>query len=74
LHGYGVTGHRPLPVTWARDAAKADMTAVKVIRQEDGQTRNYVLNLKQILDGGATKPFYLRKSDIIYVPEKFSWF
>jgi len=56
------------------DRAKADMTAVKVIRQEDGQTRNYVLNLKQILDGGATKPFYLRKSDIIYVPEKFSWF
>ena len=56
------------------DRAKADMTAVKVIRQEDGQTRNYVLNLKQILDGGSAKPFYLRKSDIIYVPEKFSWF
>lgn len=56
------------------DQAKADMTAVRVIRQEGGKTNNHVLNLKEILDGKASRPFYLRKSDIIYVPEKFSWF
>jgi polysaccharide export outer membrane protein len=56
------------------DSSKADMTAVKVIRQEGGGTKNYSLNLKKILDGQSNEPFYLKRSDIIYVPEKFNWF
>jgi len=56
------------------DTAKADMTAVKVIRQEGGGTKNYSLDLKKILDGQSNEPFYLKRSDIIFVPEKFSWF
>lgn len=56
------------------DNAKADMSAVKVVRQEDGGTKNYNLNLKLILEGKSSEPFYLKRSDIIYVPEKFSWF
>ena len=56
------------------DQAKADMTAVKVVRQEGGGTKNYALNLKLVLEGKSSEPFFLKRSDIIYVPEKFSWF
>ena len=56
------------------DEAKANLKEVKVIRQENDGTKSYVLNLKDALDGKASAPFYLRRSDIIYVPEKFSWF
>lgn len=56
------------------DRAKADMTAVRVIRQEEGRTRTYTLNIRHVLEGKSAKPFFLRKSDVIYVPERFSWF
>ena len=54
---------------------KADLKAVVVIRQgADGKTRNYTLNLKLVLEGKDNEPFYLKAFDIVYVPEKFSWF
>jgi polysaccharide biosynthesis/export protein len=56
------------------DNAKANIEAVVVIRNEDGKTRNYTLNLKLVLEGKQNEPFYLKPSDIVYVPEKFSWF
>jgi polysaccharide biosynthesis/export protein len=56
------------------DMTKANMTGVRVIRQEDGQTKNYSLNLKNPLYGKASEPFYLKPNDIVFVPEKFSWF
>lgn len=56
------------------DTAKADLRAVKLVRQENGGTKNYTLNLKDILDGKSSEAFYLKRSDILYVPEKFSWF
>jgi hypothetical protein len=30
--------------------------------------------MKDVLHGKTTRPFYLKPSDIVYVPEKFSWF
>jgi protein involved in polysaccharide export with SLBB domain len=56
------------------DNAKADMRAVVVIRREEGQTKNYTLNLKLVLEGKLSEPFYLKPFDIVYVPERFSWF
>ena len=56
------------------DYTKANLKDVVVIRQEGNQTRNYTLNLKLIMDGKSSDPFYLKPADIIYVPEKFSWF
>lgn len=53
---------------------KADAKSVVVIRQEDGRTRRFTLNLKAVLDGTTTEPFFLRSYDIVYVPERFSWF
>lgn len=56
------------------DKAKADLAAVVVVRQENGQSRKYSLDLQKILEGGQVPPFYLKPFDTVYVPEKFSWF
>ena len=56
------------------DSAKANMKAVVVVRQEGGRTQNYTLNLKLVLEGKQNEQFFLQPSDIVYVPEKFSWF
>ena len=56
------------------DNTKANLSAVVVIRQEEGQVKNYTLNLKRVLQGKQSVPFYLKPSDIVYVPERFSWF
>lgn len=56
------------------DYIKANLKNVKVIRQEGDRTKNYPLNLKRAMEGTAGAPFYLKPGDIIYVPEKFSWF
>ncbi len=56
------------------DVAKAKMTAVVVVRQEGEKTQSFTLNLKLVLDGRKDESFMLRRSDIVYVPEKFNWF
>jgi len=56
------------------DYTKANLKAVKVIRKEDGRTRNFTLNLKNVLDGKESEQFTLKPSDIIYVQERFKWF
>jgi protein involved in polysaccharide export with SLBB domain len=56
------------------DNEKADIQKVEVIRNDGGKTKNYVVNLKLVLEGKQNEPFYLKPSDIVYVPEKFSWF
>jgi polysaccharide export outer membrane protein len=56
------------------DYTRANLKAVRVLRNNKGRVDNIKLNLKRILEGVDTEPFYLKPSDIIYVPEKFSWF
>jgi polysaccharide export outer membrane protein len=56
------------------DYTKANTQGVVVIRSEGGRTHNYTINLKLVLEGTQNEPFYLKPSDIVYVPEKFSWF
>ena len=56
------------------DNTKADTKAVVVIRKEGAGTKNYTLNLQLVLEGKSGESFYLRRSDIIFVPERFSWF
>lgn len=53
------------------DNVKANMKAVKVIRNEGGKTTNFTLDLKRVIDGMDTQPFYLKPSDIVYVKERF---
>ncbi len=56
------------------DYATANLKAVKVSRNNSGVMENYTLNLKAILQGTETKPFYLKPGDIVYVPERFAVF
>lgn len=53
------------------DTTKADLRQVKVIRNEGGQLRTFVLNIKDVLDGRSTEVFYLKSGDIVVVPERF---
>jgi len=57
------------------DYARANLKAVVVIRQkDDGKTQNHTLDLKLILEGKQDTPFFLKPSDIVFVPERFAWF
>ena len=56
------------------DYTKANLKAVMIIRQEGSLTKKYNMNLKLEMEGRSSVLFYLKPSDIIYVPEKFSWF
>jgi hypothetical protein len=54
--------------------ARANLGAVTVLRLEEGRVKYYTLNLKLVLEGKQSVPFYLKPADIVYVPERFSWF
>ena len=56
------------------DLNRADMKEVTILRQFEGQTVSYKVDLKKAFKGATTEPFFLKPSDIVYVPEKFSWF
>jgi polysaccharide export outer membrane protein len=56
------------------DYAKANLRSVRVIRREKGVSESYTLNLKVVMQGKDNNPFFLKPDDIVFVPEKFSWF
>jgi polysaccharide export outer membrane protein len=56
------------------DNTKANLKRVKIIRHEGNSTRNYIVNLKRVVDGKASESFYMKPGDIVIVPERFSWF
>ncbi|HTS16633.1 MAG TPA: polysaccharide biosynthesis/export family protein [Verrucomicrobiae bacterium] len=56
------------------DYNKADMGHVRVVRTQKEGTKNYTLNLRNALEASQSTPFYLKPSDIVYVPERFNWF
>ena len=75
-----ITPDRPISVLEAVleaggfDPAKANQKAVTIIRNENGQSSHYKVNLKRVLDGEDTEVFALKPGDIVYVPERFVWF
>ena len=52
----------------------ANLKAVRVIRNENGVMQHFIVNLKAVLQGNDTKPFYLKPGDIVYVPQRLSPF
>lgn len=56
------------------DYEKADLKRVVVIRQEGDHNQKYTLNLKLVMEGKPSEPFYVKPGDTITVPEKFTWF
>ena len=75
-----ITSERPMTALEAImeaggfDYTKANLKAVAVIRRENGRTERHVLNLKRLLNGQQEDPFNLRPADIVFVPERFTWF
>lgn len=55
-------------------APNANPKKVRVIRQEDGQVKTYPLDMKKVIDGKTTEPFYLKSHDTVHVPDKIQWF
>lgn len=51
--------------------ALANTKAVKVIRDEHGHAKTFRFNVQAVLDGKRNGLFYLRPSDIVYVPNRF---
>ena len=56
------------------DFTKASLRTVVVVRQEKDGTVRYKLNLKKAWAGSPGQPFYLKPYDIVYVPERFTWY
>lgn len=56
------------------DHAKADIKRVVVVRHDGGAVNNFVLDLSLALEGKPSQPFYLKPSDIVFVPTRFVWF
>jgi len=80
LHPGRITSNHPMTALEAVmeaggfDYTKADLKHVTVIRQEENGTKNHVLDLKSVMEGKTSDPFYLKPADIVYVPERFQWF
>ncbi|MCH6254992.1 polysaccharide biosynthesis/export family protein [Puniceicoccaceae bacterium K14] len=56
------------------DFGTANMTAVVVSRVKNGESKNFTLNLKKVLEGRTTEVFFLEPGDRVYVPQKVVWF
>jgi polysaccharide export outer membrane protein len=52
------------------DPNRARLSAVTVVRIDDGRQKVYHVDLKSILRGHEETPFYLRPFDIVHVPTK----
>ena len=57
------------------DYVKANLKKVTVIRNENGRTLHFCLNLKNVLQKDEpAEPFVLKPGNIVSVPERFNWF
>ena len=52
----------------------ANMKSVRIVRNVNGVMQHFTVDLKAVLRGNDTKPFYLEPNDIVFVPERFSAF
>jgi protein involved in polysaccharide export with SLBB domain len=55
------------------DYTRANLKSVRITRVGKDKMEHFTLNLKEVLDGKSNESFYLKPSDIVYVPEKFQW-
>lgn len=54
---------------------RADMKNVRVVRlDKDGTTRTIIVNLRSALSGKSSEAVFVRPSDVINVPERFSFY
>lgn len=55
-------------------APNADKKHVRIVREINGQVQKFDFNLKAVINGSQNETFFLQPSDMIFVPEKFTWF
>ena len=56
------------------DYSRANLKGVLITRKIKGRMEHFKINVQGVLKGQSTEAFDLRPNDIVYVPEKFSWF
>ncbi len=56
------------------DMKRANLQKIQIVRQEKGVQRTFILDLDWDLSAPKSRPFHLRPSDIVVVPEKFIFF
>ena len=56
------------------DYQNAKLKAVRIIRTQSGNTKNFTVNLEGLVNGTPIDSFYLQPSDIVFVPKKMVWF
>lgn len=52
----------------------ANMKTVRIVRNQEKQTKTYTVNLNGIMTGAPIDVFYLQASDIVVVKRKITWF
>ena len=56
------------------DMKRANLQKIQIVRQDKGVQRTFTLDLDFDLSAPKSRPFHLRPSDIVVVPEKFIFF
>lgn len=74
MSNYPLTALEAIMEAGGFDYTKANLKDVTVTRREGNTMKNYTLNLKDTLRGKQSEPFYVKPGDIIYVPERLTWF
>jgi polysaccharide export outer membrane protein len=56
------------------DQARANLKKVTVLRELEGQTVSYIIDMRKVITGASgIVPFYLEPADKVHVPQKFNW-
>lgn len=80
MHPGKIVSDRPLTALEAIleaggvDFSRANLKGVIVTRKTKSQTDHYKVNVQSMMTGQSSEVFNLRPNDILFVPEKFSWF
>lgn len=57
------------------DYSRANLRGVIIDRKAPGgRIEHFKVDLQRVLKGESSQSYYLRPGDILYVPEKFTWF
>ena len=80
MHPGKVVSDRPLTALEAVleaggvDYSRANLKGVMITRKTKGRIEHFKVDVQSMISGKSTDSFDLRPNDILFVPEKFSWF
>ena len=80
MHPGKIQSDRPLTALEAimeaggADYSRANLKGVIISRKIKGRMEHFKVDLNSVLKGKGSDTFDMRSGDIVFVPEKFSWF